>query len=168
MSRKGAKPVKAEKPTSSESQKQIILPKELEPIIKKLEPKDQNIILKSFSISQSHSGPLPPPEQLEKYNQIIPNGAERIMIMAENQSSHRLGIEDKVIDGQVTQSGKGQIFGFIIALISILLSFTLAMFEHYLVAGIIGGSTVVGLVTVFVIGKHVQKKELADKNPKAN
>lgn len=31
-----------------------------------------------------HTGPIPDPETLERYDSIIPNGAERIMVMAEN------------------------------------------------------------------------------------
>ena len=39
------------------------------------------------------SGPLPAPEQLEKYNRIIPNAAERIVKMAEDGFSHIHEIE---------------------------------------------------------------------------
>ena len=34
-------------------------------------------------------GPLPPPESLERYNDILPNAAERIMAMAEKEMEHR-------------------------------------------------------------------------------
>jgi len=36
-------------------------------------------------ISQNHSGPLPPPLRVEKYNQVIPNGAERLMKAVEKK-----------------------------------------------------------------------------------
>jgi uncharacterized membrane protein len=39
------------------------------------------------------SGPIPPPDLLERYNQIIPEGADRILKMAEKQSAHRQKIE---------------------------------------------------------------------------
>ena len=35
--------------------------------------------------SVAFSGPLPPPEILKKYDEIIPNGAERLMRMAERE-----------------------------------------------------------------------------------
>jgi len=44
-------------------------------------------------VAASFSGPLPPPETLEKYSRIIPNGEERIMVMAEEQSQHRRELE---------------------------------------------------------------------------
>jgi hypothetical protein len=42
-------------------------------------------------------GPLPDPAELAAYNEIIPNGADRIMRMAEDQSTHRIGIEKIVV-----------------------------------------------------------------------
>ncbi|HQH25465.1 MAG TPA: DUF2335 domain-containing protein [Bacteroidales bacterium] len=64
---------------------------ELKPILEKLSREEQRKI-KSIIISsyQAYSGPVPAPEALEKYNQVIPDGADRIMKMAENQSNHRI------------------------------------------------------------------------------
>src|SRR3954471_19352404 len=39
------------------------------------------------------SGPLPDPADLAAYNAVIPNGADRIMKMAEAQSTHRMELE---------------------------------------------------------------------------
>jgi len=133
-------------------------------------PEEQQKFIKSFQISsfQAHSGPLPSPDSLANYNKIIPNGAERIMRMAENQSSHRLNIENIVVNGQVKQSGRGQMFGLIIAFIAIGSAVLLAMYGHDAVAGILGGTSVVGLVTIFVIGRKDQKQQLEEKKPALN
>ena len=37
---------------------------------------------------QRFQGPLPPPEILARYNAVVPNGAERIMAMAEREQRH--------------------------------------------------------------------------------
>ena len=37
--------------------------------------------------AEHYSGPLPPPQMLEQYNRAVPNGAERIMAMAEKQAA---------------------------------------------------------------------------------
>jgi predicted membrane protein DUF2335 len=37
------------------------------------------------------SGPLPPPAELEKIDQIIPGGADRLLRMAEKEQTHRIG-----------------------------------------------------------------------------
>ncbi len=63
---------------------------------------------------QSFSGPLPPPEALARYNEIVPNGAERIMQMAENQQRHRHSLEQKVIKANVFDQKLGLILGFVI------------------------------------------------------
>lgn len=38
---------------------------------------------------RTHSGPIPDPDTLERYNQIIPNAANRILEMAEKEQAHR-------------------------------------------------------------------------------
>ncbi len=50
----------------------------------------------SVSLQRTHSGPLPDSHTLEEYNRIIPNGAERIMIVFEKQSDHRMELEKKL------------------------------------------------------------------------
>ena len=62
----------------------------------------------------SFSGPLPPPEILKMYNDIVPNGADRIMTMTEKQSDHRQFLEKAVISKDSKRSTLGLIFGFII------------------------------------------------------
>jgi hypothetical protein len=42
-------------------------------------------------ISAHWSGPLPPPAELEKIDQIIPGGADRLLRMAEKEQAHRIG-----------------------------------------------------------------------------
>jgi uncharacterized membrane protein len=131
-------------------------------IFKGLPPKKKMEILKSFSIvsiqQKSHSGPLPDPDTLVKYNSIIPNGADRIMKMAENQQAHRIRIETKVVHSQSFQSYLGQIFGLVIGLFGIGCGTYLATTGETVVGGIIAGGTVVSLVSVFVIGKAAQRK----------
>ena len=39
------------------------------------------------------SGPLPPPEMLAQYEEILPGAAERILSMAERQAEHRQKME---------------------------------------------------------------------------
>ena len=113
--------------------------------------------------SSSFSGPIPPPEILKGYNDIIDGGANRILIMTEMQLSHRISLEKDVIKQQQKQSGRGQIFGFITAIIGILVAAVLALYGHETVAGIFGTTTIIGLVAVFVIGKKEQQKNLEGK-----
>ena len=48
------------------------------------------------AFKETFLGPLPPPEILAQYEQILPGSAERIMVMAENQAEHRQSLEETV------------------------------------------------------------------------
>jgi uncharacterized membrane protein len=41
------------------------------------------------------SGPLPPPEVLASYNEAVPNGADRIVKLTEDQAAHRRRLESR-------------------------------------------------------------------------
>lgn len=132
-------------------------------VFKGIPVRQKEAILRSFSYTlvqeKMHSGPLPDAETLERYDNVIPNGADRIMKMAETQQSHRMGIESSVISSNSSQSKLGQFFGFAIGVVGIGCGTFLAYTGHETVGGIIAGGTVVSLVSVFVIGKKSQQKE---------
>lgn len=115
-------------------------------------------LVRTISIRQAsmHSGPLPRPEDIEKYNMIIPDGAERIMREAELQSAHRRSMEIKVVDSDNKQSSKGQNYGLIIALVCIGGSILLGLMGQPWLGGVLATTTVIGLVTVYVLGKSAQ------------
>jgi uncharacterized membrane protein len=73
--------------------------------------------IRKFTAMQQFSGPLPPPEILNKYNDVIPNGAERIMVMAEKQQNHRISLEKFVLEKDARRADLGLILGFILALL---------------------------------------------------
>jgi uncharacterized membrane protein len=52
------------------------------------------------------SGPLPHPQVLARYDEVVPGGADRIVKLAENQVKHRQ-----------TMQSRGQIFTFVLALV---------------------------------------------------
>ena len=129
------------------------------------EPKKLEL-LRTLSVSITHhrSGPLPSPEDLARYNEVIPNGAERIMIMAEKQQDHRFVLEKTAVTEQLKESSRGQIFGLIIGLVAILSGATCALFGSELAGSLIGGGGIAGLVSVFVLGRSKQAKSLKEKN----
>jgi uncharacterized membrane protein len=109
------------------------------------------------------SGPLPPPDALERYNQILPGAAERIIAMAETQHNHRLGLEKHVVHSNVEAQRLGTVLGFIVAM-------TVVIGGMYLVhegksgeglAAIL--TALASLVGVFLYSKHEQQKELGKK-----
>lgn len=109
------------------------------------------------------SGPLPPSEELAAYNNLIPNGADRVMTMAEKQTDHRIEIEKTAVNSQQIQGKRGQIFAFIIAILAILIAAYVTAIGHPVTGGVIGGGTVVSLVTVFITGRITQRRNLGRK-----
>ncbi len=71
-------------------------------------------------------------------------------------------MEKLVIASQQQQSARGQTYGLIIGLAGILTGAILSFLGH----DVVGGTTVTGLVSVFVIGKSQQNKNLAEKQPR--
>lgn len=72
-----------------------------------------------------YQGPLPPPEMLAQYNDIIPNGADRIMRIAENQSLHRQDDERKRTDAQIWLAKVGMLLGWALAVLMLYLGYLL-------------------------------------------
>jgi uncharacterized membrane protein len=110
------------------------------------------------------SSPLPDPAELAAYNQIIPAGADRILKMAEAQSSHRIDIEKRVVRSQQTQGFCGQLFGLIIGVFGIGSATFAAIRGQPWFGSIIGGATLVSLVSAFLYSRHAQKKDLDKKS----
>jgi len=139
------------------------LPKELETILQGIPEKKQKEVrrvVKRILVHQSSfSGPIPPPEVLSGYNTIVPNGAERIAAMAEKQAAHRINIEDFAVKEGFKQSGRGQIYGFILGLVALLVAVWLGSQGHDWLGGVIATTTIGAFLTAFVLDKKQSKKE---------
>lgn len=69
--------------------------------------------------SAQWSGPLPPPEALQKFNEVIPGGAERILKMAELEQRHRFEREGQALVAAVSDTKRGQWLGAVVAVVAI-------------------------------------------------
>jgi len=127
----------------------------------------QVIMREEVSVRSIRTGPLPDPAELAAYNSIIPNGADRIMKMAEAQSAHRIDIEKIVVNSQQNQAHRGQIFGLIIGLSGLSLATYSAVSGQPWFGGIIGGATLVSLVSAFLVAKQKEKQGLTEKRDDA-
>lgn len=58
----------------------------IEEVLEELEPRQKQVI--NEWIAYAFSGPLPPPQTVAGYDQVITDGANRIMEMAEREQSH--------------------------------------------------------------------------------
>lgn len=128
----------------------------------RMAPKDQPKITRQVQ-AFSFSGPLPPPQLLSQYNEVVPYGAERLMKMAEVQQTHRQDLEKTVVHGNVQSERRGQWMGLFISIFVITAGTYLAATGKQITGGLLVGVDVVALASVFVYGKHSQRRQLDDK-----
>ncbi|MGP8174945.1 MAG: DUF2335 domain-containing protein [Terracidiphilus sp.] len=124
----------------------------------------ENTAITSGVQTEFFSGPVPPPSLLARYNEIVPDGAERILAMAERQSKHRELLEAQVVAGNVESQRRGSLYAFIIVLAAIVGGIFLICMGR----NVSGLSTVitslVGPVSIFVYSQHKQSKERVEKS----
>jgi uncharacterized membrane protein len=118
----------------------------------------------AIQISRTFSGPLPPPEELAKYERILPGAADRIIRMAEQQGTHRQDLESVALGANVTTQKWGLACAFVIAMSAIWggVWISLKGMSGAGLTAIIGA--LAALVGVFVYGKSEQRKQLAKKS----
>lgn len=109
------------------------------------------------------SGPLPPPEILEKYNNVVPGAAERILKMAEKQSDHRQELEKMVISSDTLNSRRGLCFALVMGMLAIIAS-SFLIYNGFTTGGtILGGSYLVSVISSFIYGSQQRRSERAER-----
>ena len=124
-------------------------------------PANQRTIL--MSAIQSFSGPLPPPQYYEGYEKVLPGSADRILTMTELQVNHRIKQESRIVRRTLNQKLLGVIFGSILTVLILCAVVYLGMNGHDTIAGIIGTTTILGVITVFVLGVRPDAKEKEER-----
>jgi uncharacterized membrane protein len=112
------------------------------------------------------SGPIPSADELARYNAIDPELVNRIVSLAEREATNRHKMESLALNANIGISDKqfserrlGQRFGFGIGALGLISSVILAWIGAENTASIVGGSTVLGLVGIFVTGQILSKKD---------
>lgn len=128
---------------------------ELSEVIQSLDPKQKDVIVQSIQAIRQESfiGPIPHPDMLRGYEQVKSGFAERIVSMAEQEQKHRFECEKKIVNGTVSETKRGQWIAFTIAVLFLIAAVALGLYGHDWLAGVIGGGTIVALVTVFVTNR---------------
>lgn len=116
-------------------------------------------VMQLVAKKEEYSGPIPHPEHLSQYERILPGSADRLIKMAENQASHRQNSEKKIIDFEIKNKSRGQIFGFILAVLGIFGGFVLVLCDK----DVIGMSSLFGSVAILV-GAFIYGKINDNKN----
>jgi uncharacterized membrane protein len=134
------------------------------PLIQRLPPREQTQVREIVqfaverSIHSSFQGPIPPPDILRQYDEVLPGTAERIIRLAEQQVAHRHKQEDRIVLSQVRTARNSQWMAFVLTIVLVVVGTFLAIKNHDTVAGIIFGTTIAALASVFAIGNWMGRK----------
>ena len=109
-------------------------------------------------MSEIHSGPLPHPELLSRYNEIVPNAAERIMNMAENEQKHRLLMDKKSTINAIIMGYLGIIFALFSVVILAGLVYYALLKGFDVTAAALGVGAIASVAGVFMFFRRNIKK----------
>lgn len=96
------------------------------------------------------SGPLPPPSILEQFNDVVENGAERIVSAWEGETAHRQDMERRELSYFGRDSILGKVFAFIFVITALGGSLWAAVNGAEIFATVLGGGTIASVVWAFV------------------
>lgn len=117
---------------------------------------------------QVFSGPLPPPNVLAGYNNVVPNAAERIVAMAESEQKHRHAVEAAAVNANIAAQERqiavaelqtkstyrsdllGQVLGFLVAIICFALATFFGIRGNTAVAAMFLGPTVAAVIVAML------------------
>lgn len=130
-----------------------------------MKPSNQKKTHQSIAVSQQkfYSGPIPDAESLQKYEEVCPGFAERLMRMAEKEQEERITIQKEVISvekylniKELNNYRRGQVF----ALISVILVISLCclfLYNGYAKeAKEVAITVIASLAGVFIIGRFIK------------
>jgi len=109
-------------------------------------------------VSSQFSGPLPPPDALAHYNNIIPGAAERILRMAESEAENRHRNERKVVDNVVRSSFLGIFFAFASVVLMVVLAYFALIYEYPTVATSIVVINIASVAGIFIFFRNKSVK----------
>jgi uncharacterized membrane protein len=119
--------------------------------------------LKGDLIGVFYRGPLPPPEMLRGYDEIVPGAAERILTQFERQSEHRREIERKMVSNIARREmGSILVAALLIVAVTFLGYHMVSQGQSLYALGTVAAS-VSGVLIAFFTGKKANLQEKEEK-----
>lgn len=136
------------------------------PLICDLPVSQQHEIHRVIAKLTKFEGPLPPPNLLQAYEQIIPGSAERLLVLLETQAAHRRTIEQQLVSADIHAKRRGQAIAAVLSSLFGVIAGILGYLGHDWLAGCIALSTITSLAVIFVLGKQPERSTATTKQPK--
>lgn len=131
----------------------------IEPVLKRLPSEQRDAIIEVVEQQLSHSGPLPPPAQLREYETVLPGLAERIVRLTEREQEHRHEIVDLAVRRSARLRDRGQALGMLAMVLVLAFCLVLIHAGQPATAGAVAIALVIGVVSIFVIGRRADLEE---------
>lgn len=128
-------------------------------------------VIAAHTINHQYQGPIPPPDILRGFNDLVPGAAERLIKLAEDESMHRRDLEAKTLQANIEnqqsqnaldiQQSKavfrsdmiGQIAGFLVCILCIASATYLGVNNHEWLGGAIAAIPTGALIKAFALNK---------------
>lgn len=110
----------------------------------------------SFTVARTWQGPLPDPDSLAQYEQLVPGAAERFLVIVEKQVAHRLRMESE----DSPRLNWGLAAAFIVVVLIVAAGAGLIYFGYGWAGVAVIGINVVGLAAVFITGGFRRRQRL--------
>jgi uncharacterized membrane protein len=122
--------------------------------LKNLKPRAKQAIMSFVKTTVSHySGPIPSASQLKEYMALNPGFGDKIFTMAEKNAAHRIATDNKLL----AISARGQVFAFIIAILTVAAGFYCIYKDFFKCATVIFSTTIIFLGGAFFLNKLINK-----------
>jgi len=138
----------------------------IRPLTREIVPQPTQPPTKRFSFSRTelHIGPLPHPNTLAAYDQIVPGSASMLMEEFREQGAHRRRLEEKVVEGDQRRANYGLVLGYI-GILFLLLGGIASIVIGYGPYGIVLIATAIATVLGSQAkATHDRKKDLINKS----
>ena len=121
-----------------------------------------------------YQGAIPHPEHFARFEEILPGSADRILALTEREqkAAHEsnqadLNFRDKVLASTVAENNKKQNTAVLALSLCLLTSLGLAYQGADIAAGIVGGTTILGVVASFLGNKLSERSARVEQKNKA-
>ena len=116
-------------------------------------------VSRRVTVASSWRGPVPRPQTLRRFEEVVPGAAERILSMAEEQAAHRIDIERTSVVGDSNRSYLGLAAGFILSVTIVLGGFYVMINVHPWAGASVIGTQIAVIAGVFVYGTSSRRDE---------
>ncbi|HTN14431.1 MAG TPA: hypothetical protein VL017_02035 [Devosia sp.] len=136
------------------------VPEELGSILELMpeEKRQQALFLMTRVVSRTYRGPVPPADEMEKFKAVDSSFPERFVQMAELEQLHRHAMDkgDQKYNFDLKKWGQDKAFYALLILLAVILA--LVVMGETTVAGVLAGTTILGVVGMFITGRYFEYK----------